>query len=386
MEFLQNFEPELRVESPGRINLIGEHTDYNMGFVLPTAIGKKIIFELRKNDSRNKCQVHSKTYDTGFQLDLNAIEKSSVEWENYILGVLNEISKLTDKLRGFDCTIESNLPTGSGLSSSAALECGLAYGLNELFDLGLSKLEMVKLSQTAEHTFVGTQCGIMDQFASVMSEEGHVLLLDCRSLEYRPIPIHFDPYKLILLNTKVSHNLASSEYNTRKKECEEGVAVIKEDFPEVNFLRDVSIDMLNDVKNRISDTIFNRCSFIIAENKRVHKMAKALTENNLELVGEILYEAHDGISKLYEVSCPESDFLVDFSKSNPNVLGARQTGGGFGGCTLNIVHEDAMDDFISSASKAYKEKFAIDLEAFEVKPSMGTSSHLNFSKPRPGQL
>lgn len=365
------------MESPGRINLIGEHTDYNMGFVLPTAIEKKIIFELRKNDSRNECQVYSKTYDTGFQLDLDAIGKSPVEWENYILGVLNEISKRTDKLRGFDCTIESNLPTGSGLSSSAALECGLAYGLNELFDLGLSKMEMVKLSQIAEHTYVGTQCGIMDQFASVMSEEGHVLLLDCRSLEYRPIPIDFHPYKLILLNTTVSHNLASSEYNTRKRECEIGVAEIKKDFPEVDSLRDVSADMLNRVKDRISETVFNRCSFVIAENERVHRMAEALTGNNLELVGGILYEAHDGISRLYEVSCPESDFLVDFSKSNPKVLGARQTGGGFGGCTLNIVHEDAVEIFISEASKAYKERFDIDLEAFEVKPSMGTVSYSN---------
>lgn len=372
MEFLQNFEPELTVESPGRINLIGEHTDYNMGFVLPTAIEKKIIFELRRNGSRNKCQVFSKTFDTGFSLDLDTIEKSSVEWENYILGVLHEISKRTDKLQGFDCTLKSNLPSGSGLSSSAALECGLAFGLNELFDLGLSKMEIVKLSQTAEHTYVGTQCGIMDQFASVMSEEGHVLLLDCRSLGYQPIPISFNPYRLILLNTKVSHNLASSEYNTRKKECEAGVAEIKKSFPEVDSLRDVSADMLNRVNNRISDTVFNRCSFIIAENKRVHKMAKALIENNLELVGKILYEAHDGISRLYEVSCPESDFLVEFSKSNPEVLGARQTGGGFGGCTLNIVHEDAVDSFISAAEIAYKERFGIDLEAFEVKPSKGT--------------
>jgi len=377
MQFLQNFEPELTVESPGRINLIGEHTDYNMGFVLPTAIEKKIIFEFRKNDSRNKCQVYSKTYDTGFDLDLDTIERSSVEWENYILGVLNEISKRTDKLSGFDCSIVSNLPTGSGLSSSAALECGLAFGLNELFDLGLSKMEMVKLSQIAEHTYVGTQCGIMDQFASVMSEEGHVLLLDCRSLEYEPIPISFHPYKLILLNTKVSHNLASSEYNTRKEECEIGVAEVREDFPKVDSLRDVSVDMLNKIRNRISDTVFNRCSFIIAENERVHKMAKALTENDLELVGEILYEAHDGISRLYEVSCPESDFLVEFSKSNPNVLGARQTGGGFGGCTLNIVHEDAVDEFVLAASKAYKKRFNIDLEPFEVKPSMGTSCHTN---------
>ncbi|MGI9552920.1 MAG: galactokinase [Aurantibacter sp.] len=375
MQFLKNFKPELTVESPGRINLIGEHTDYNMGYVLPTAIEKKIIFKLQRNDSPNKCRIYSKTYNTGFECDLNNIARSSVEWENYILGVLNEISKRTNKLKGFDCTLDSTLPTGSGLSSSAALECGLAFGLNELFDLGLTKMEMVKLSQAAEHTYVGTLCGIMDQFASVMSEEGHVLLLDCRTLDYRPIPINFHPYKLILLNTKVSHNLATSEYNTRKRECEEGVDLIKQDFPEVNSLRDVTADMLDSAKGRMTETVYNRCSFIVVENERVHKMAKALTDNDLELVGELLYEAHDGISKLYEVSCDESDFLVDFSKSNSMVLGARQTGGGFGGCTLNIVHKDAVDSFISAAEMAYKKRFDIDLEAFEVQPSRGTFSY-----------
>ncbi len=377
MHFLENFEPELTVESPGRINLIGEHTDYNMGYVLPTAIEKKIIFKFRRNNSPNICGVYSETYDTGFEVDLNNIAQSEVEWENYILGVVNEISKRTDKLRGFDCTLQSDLPAGSGLSSSAALECGLAYGLNELFDLGFTKMEMVKLSQAAEHTFVGTQCGIMDQFASVMSEEGHVLLLDCRSLDYRPIPINFHPYKLILLNTKVSHNLASSEYNTRKKECEEGVAIIKQDFPEVNSLRDATFEMMESVKGQMPEIVYKRCSFIIAENKRVKKMTRALAVDNLELVGELLYEAHDGISKLYEVSCPESDFLVEFSKSNPKVLGARQTGGGFGGCTLNIVHENAVEEFIVSAAKAYLEKFGIELEPFEVRPSKGTSFSKN---------
>lgn len=367
--------PELTVESPGRINLIGEHTDYNMGYVLPTAIEKKIIFKFQQNDSPNICRVYSQTYDTGFELDLNNIVQSEVEWENYILGVLNEISKRSDKLRGFDCTIESNLPTGSGLSSSAALECGLAFGLNEIFDLGLSKMEMVKLSQIAEHTYVGTQCGIMDQFASVMSEEGHVLLLDCRSLEYRPIPINFQPYKLILLNTKVSHNLATSEYNTRKMECERGVALIKKGFPEVQSLRDVTLAMLDAATENMTKTVYNRCAFIIAENERVQKTATALISNDLKLVGQLLYEAHNGISLLYEVSCPESDFLVEFSKENPSVLGARQTGGGFGGCTLNIVHEDAVDDFTTMATKAYKEKFNIELEHFEVRPSRGTFSY-----------
>ncbi len=372
MEFLKTFTPELTIVSPGRINLIGEHTDYNMGYVLPTAIEKKIIFKLRKNGSDSVCHVYSETYDTGFDLNLNAIARSEVEWENYILGVLNEISVRTNKVRGFDCVLQSDLPTGSGLSSSAALECGLAFGLNELFDLGLSQLEIVQLAQTAEHTYVGTQCGIMDQFASVMSKSGHVILLDCESLEYDYIPIDLHPYKIILLNTKVSHNLASSAYNTRKRECEEGVAIIRRKHPKVKSLRNVTEEMLNASRPEMDATVFDRCSFIVAENKRVLQMANALRKKDLLWAGQLLYAAHHGISKLYEVSCPESDFLVEFSKDNPNVLGARQTGGGFGGCTLNIVHEDEVDAFIATASIAYKKEFDIALEAFEVKPSGGT--------------
>ena len=373
MQFLESFSPELIIESPGRINLIGEHTDYNLGYVLPTAIAKKIVFKFQKNNSDTICNVYSKDFDAGFELDIESISRSSVEWENYILGVLNEISKKTDKLSGFDCIVESNLPTGSGLSSSAALECGMAFGLNELFKIGLSKIDIVQLSQVAEHTYVGTQCGIMDQFASVMSREQHVILLDCRSLKHTQIPINIDPYKIILLNTKVSHNLASSEYNTRKKECEEGVAVLKRQYPEVDSLRDATMQMLESCKNEISDVVYKRCCFIIAENKRVLTAVKALRKNDLQLLGKLLYEAHEGISKLYEVSCPESDFLVDFSIQNNAVLGARQTGGGFGGCTLNIVHQDAVDEFIVTASKAYKESFNIELEAFEVCPNSGTS-------------
>lgn len=373
MHFLKHFSPELVVKSPGRINLIGEHTDYNMGYVLPTAIEKNIKFSLQKNGSDHHCNVYSRTYYTGFEIDLNKISVSRVEWENYILGVLYEISKISNELGGFDCIVESNLPTGSGLSSSAALECGLAFGLNELFGLGLTKLQLVQLSQTAEHTYVGTQCGIMDQFASVMSKAGHVIMLDCRSLKYDYIPIDLFPYRIILLNTKVSHNLASSEYNTRKEECEQGVAIIRKQFPQVDSLRDVNQSMLEECKNNLSQKVYLRCKFIIAENERVIKMAKALKEKDLPTLGCLLYEAHEGISRQYEVSCKESDFLVAFSKKNSNVLGARQTGGGFGGCTLNIVHQDAVLEFIESASKSYKDKFGIQLEAFEVKPSGGTS-------------
>jgi len=376
MRFLENFVPELIVESPGRINLIGEHTDYNLGYVLPTAIEMKITFSFKKNKTKKRCSLYSLDYNRGFTLELDQIARSTVAWENYMLGVLNEILLRTDKLGGFDCTIESGLPIGSGLSSSAALECGMAYGLNELFDLGLSKMEIVQLSQSAEHTFVGTKCGIMDQFASVMSREGHVILLDCKSMDHTQIPIHIAPYRMVLLNTKVSHNLASSEYNTRRRECGEGVQIIQKKYPAILSLRDVTRPILEDCKAEMHQTIYNRCSFIVSENERVLAAAKALRENNLETFGQLLYEAHEGISRLYEVSCPESDFLVDFSKKHIEVLGARQIGGGFGGCILNIVHADAVEHFIRESSEAYRKKFGIDLEAFEVRPSRGTLSYI----------
>ena len=370
---MEHFVPELIIESPGRINLIGEHTDYNLGYVLPTAIDKKITFKFRKNGTENSCQVYSLDFKKAVQIDLDRIVPSKIEWENYILGVLNELTKRTDKLRGFNCHLESSVPTGSGVSSSAALECGLAFGLNELFDLGLSKKEIVELSQTAEHTFVGTQCGIMDQFASVMSEEDHVILLDCRSLEHSYIPIDIKPYKIILINTHVSHNLASSEYNTRKKECEDGVAILQKKFPVVLSLRDATMEMLNSCKNELSSTIYKRCKFIIEENQRVLDVAEALKKNDLRRVGQLLYDGHTGLSKEYEISCPESDFLVEFSKDIPEVLGARQMGGGFGGCTINLVHETALARYIESISKAYIEKFNIQLSTFEGFPGKGTS-------------
>ncbi len=373
MRFLEHFKPELVITSPGRINLIGEHTDYNMGYVLPTAIDKKIIFSFQKNSSPNICNIYSKGYEKGFTIDLNKVEKSEKEWENYILGVVHEIQQLTTMVSGFNCLIESYLPMGSGVSSSAALECGLAFGLNTLFDLALSPIDMVQLSQKAEHTFVGTQCGIMDQFASVMSKKGHVIQLDCESLAYEYIPIKLGPYKLVLLNSNVAHSLASSEYNTRRAECEEGVRIINTKFPLITALRHTSLDELKTCKDLMSATIYKRCKYVIMENERVKIAVDALEQNNVELLGKLLYETHEGLSKTYEVSCPELDFLVDLAKEHTAVIGARLMGGGFGGCTLNIVHEKEVSTFIEVASKQYLAAFDIQLTAFEAIPSGGTS-------------
>ena len=364
---------EIVVNSPGRINIIGEHTDYNNGFVLPTAIDKKIQFKFRKNNSDTLCQVKSVDFDTQFSFDLTKISKSETQWENYILGVIYEIQQLTDKLQGFDCVLESDIPIGSGISSSAALECGLAFGLNELFGLQLTKLQLVELSQRAEHNYVGTKCGIMDQFASVMSKEGHVILLDCQSLEHKYVPINIAPYKLLLLNTNVSHNLASGEYNTRRQQCEEGVAVIQKRYPKVTSLREVTMEMLEEFKLDLSALVYNRCSYVVQEKERTLKAVEALKNNDLESLGVHMYATHHGLQHLYEVSCKELDFLVDFSKKYDQVLGARVMGGGFGGCTINLIHEEAITEFTEKVSEAYFEKFAIKLTAFEAMPSGGTS-------------
>ncbi len=368
---------DLIVDSPGRINIIGEHTDYNNGFVLPTAIDKKIQFKFKKNNTPNTCTVYSANFDTQFSFDLTSVKPSEQQWENYILGVIHEIQLVSDKLEGFDCVLDSNIPVGSGISSSAALECGLAFGLNELFGLGLSKLTIVEIGQRAEHNYVGTKCGIMDQFASVMSIAGHVILLDCQSLEYSYVPLQIEPYKILLLNTNVSHNLASGEYNVRRSQCEEGVAVIQKKYSEVKSLRDVSPEMLAEFKAELPAVIYNRCSYVVDEKVRVLATVEALKNNQLDVMGKNMYETHSGLQHLYEVSCPELDFLVDFSKKHDEVIGARVMGGGFGGCTINIVHKDFVAQFTSEASKAYFEKFNIKLTAFEANPSEGTSIKYN---------
>lgn len=361
------------VNSPGRINIIGEHTDYNNGFVLPTAIDKKIQFKFRKNGSPSQCHVYSTNFDTGFSFDLNTVQPSEHQWENYILGVIHEIQQATDKLEGFDCVLESDIPIGSGVSSSAAMECGLAYGLNELFDLKISKQTIVEMSQRAEHNYVGTKCGIMDQFASVMSKKGHVILLDCQSLDYEYVPMAIEPYKILLLNTNVSHNLASGEYNIRRAQCEKGVALIKSKYPAINSLRDVSPEMLEEFKEKMAPVIYNRCAYVVEEKERVLHSVEALKNNDLSLLGKYMYQTHDGLQNKYEVSCPELDFLVEFSKDHKEVLGARMMGGGFGGCTINIIHKDAIPAFVEKISQAYFEKFKIKLDSFEANPQEGTS-------------
>ncbi len=372
-EFLENFTEELVILSPGRINLIGEHTDYNNGFVLPTAIDKRIIFSFEKNGTDSQCSLYSVTYDTMLHLDLKKIKPSNIEWENYILGVLHELLEITDTVKGFNCIIKSELPIGAGISSSAALECGLAYGLNKLFDLKLQKITLIELSQRAEHNYVGTKCGIMDQFASVMSERHKVILLDCMNTTYKLIDADFDPYTILLLNTNVSHNLASSDYNTRREECEAVVNIISSKYKNIKSLRDVTKSILTEFKQELSSKLYQRASYVIEENERVLLASEVLERGDLQKFGELMYQSHRGLQHQYQVSCKELDFLVDFSENYNQIIGSRMMGGGFGGCTINLIHKDTIDDYLIKIKKAYKDRFTIELTSLIAVPSQGTS-------------
>lgn len=367
----QIFDTELSVDSPGRINLIGEHTDYNNGFVMPTAIDKKIYFNFRKNNSETHCRIYSKTFDRSFEFDIDDIQKGE-GWENYIIGVVNELNLLGKTISGFDCIIESQLPVGSGLSSSAALECGLAGGLNELFNLGLDRVEIVKLSQRAENNFVGMNCGIMDQFASAISKKDHILKLDCRSLEYNFIPADFKNCKLLLLNTNVSHTHTDSGYNSRRKDCEDSVEIIREKYPEVQSLRDVSFEILAEMRPKLSERQYQRCEYVLEENKRVQESAEALENGKLREFGQFMYQSHEGLQHKYEVSCRELDFLVDYSRDKDFIYGSRMMGGGFGGCTINLIEADKIKSFIEEVAPAYHSQFGIELDTIIANADEGT--------------
>lgn len=361
------------ISSPGRINLIGEHTDYNEGFVLPAAIDKRIYMRLSKNGTKATCRIRSKGFGSVLVADLFSLKPGTESWHNYVLGVLNELQLLTQGLKGFDCVMYTEVPAGSGVSSSAALECGLAYGLNELFELGLDKWKLIKLSQRAEHNFVGTKCGIMDQFSSILGKKDHAMLLNCQSLEFEYIPTKLAPYVILMLNTNVTHNLSTSGYNTRREESFSGLKIVTDYFGIKNSFREINLEMVNECREQLGELRYRRCSYVLEENQRVLKAAEALKRNDIVELGRLLYKSHKGQSEKYEVSCPELDFLVKFSKGFKEILGSRMVGGGFGGCTLNLIHKDAITDFVDKVSKAYERNFKIKLSHFVTVPSQGTS-------------
>lgn len=372
-DFTRNFneEPTI-VRSPGRVNIIGEHTDYNNGFVLPAAIDKAIYVAVSpRNDETIK--LYSGEFDEFFETSLKTLKPTDRFWPNYILGVADQLLKRGYSIKGFNLTIDGDVPIGSGLSSSAAVECATAFALNQIFKLGIDKKDLAFIGQKAEHTFAGVMCGIMDQFASVFGKKDHVIKLDCQSLDYEYVPLELEGYKILLLNTNVKHSLGSSEYNTRRAQCEQGVAWVKEHHREVNSLRDVTMEMLHQYVEPKDKLIYQRCKYVVEEKERLLTGCEDLKKGDLESLGKKMFQTHDGLSKEYEVSCKELDFLVDAVRNNPDVVGARMMGGGFGGCTINIVKEEAIDALIDRLEEDYEKNMGLKLTAYIAQVENGTS-------------
>lgn len=373
-KFLERYKKEpLLIRSPGRINLIGEHTDYNEGFVMPAAIDREIIFAIAPSGGP-EASIYSPRHDEAVQFDPGNPQKIKEPfWANYLLGVARQFVDKGYPLRPFDCVVDGDVPTGAGLSSSAALECGFAFALNELHSYSIPRLELLHMAQWSEHHFVGVKCGIMDQFSSMMGAEGKAFVLDCRTLAYHYFPVDLKDYTIVLCDTLVKHSLANSAYNTRRQECEQGVSILRTYYPDIKSLRDVTHAMLEKHGHELSEKVFDRCTFVVGENERVLGAAHDLEQDDLVSFGKKMYASHEGLSRQYEVSCPELDFLVAQAKGAQGVLGSRMMGGGFGGCTINIVHKSLVDTFIETLGIAYFKNFGFEMKTYVVHLTDGTS-------------
>jgi galactokinase len=358
--------------SPGRVNILGEHTDYNHGFVLPAAIDMSmyVAISLRAD---NMISLIASAYDEKIDCSLDNLKPTSVQWPNYVLGIVDQLQKIGAKLGGFNMVINGEIPLGAGLSSSAAIGCSVIYALNDMFQLNLQKLEMVHLAQQSENVFAGVKCGIMDQFASIYGKVDSVIKLDCESLEYEYIPFNLEGIKIVLFNTNVKHSLAFSEYNTRRQECEAGVNLIRKIYKDIETLRDVDMEMLDKYVYPVDQLIYKRCRYVIEEYNRLLEACEDLVKGDIHALGKKMYETHHGLSKSYEVSCKELDYLVDFVKKEPSVLGARMMGGGFGGCTINLVREDAVEELTGRISAAYEQEMKLPLSTYIAQISNGAS-------------
>jgi galactokinase len=364
-------EPTLIVRAPGRINLIGEHTDYNGGFVLPAAIDKAIwLAASPRTDGRFAF----------FAADLRAffISENSVpvfqkekNWANYLLGIISEARRDGLEIGGLNVAFGGDVPLGAGLSSSAALESGMVFAANEIFGLALSKMDMVRLAQRGEHNFVGMKCGIMDMFASVMGRENHVVRLDCRALDFEYFPFETNDHCLLLLDSGVKHQLVDSEYNTRREECEHGVKILQKFDARIGSLRDVSAAFLGKHRAELPKKVSQRCQFVVEEIGRVEAACEALQQRDFRRLGGLMFAGHDGLNLQYEVCVPETNFLVEDARGR--ILGARQMGGGFGGCTLNLLKTSDMDAFREEISESYRRAFGLDLKAYPVRLAAGAA-------------
>ena len=382
-----NYAPLLAVQSPGRINLIGEHTDYNNGFVLPAAIDKYIKVAIGKRTDGN-LQMAAIDLGETILLPIENIKPHPTQWVNYIIGVVFQvIQKLNQKknnnhaslsamMQGFDICIQGNIPSGAGLSSSAAVECAVLFILNELYQLEYTKMEMALMAQKAEHQFAGVKCGLMDMFASLHGQKNKVILLDCASLNYTYYPLVLKDYSIVLFDTQIKHALASSEYNTRRLECEQGLKMIQEKYPSIKTFRDISIEKVEEClafnHNSTNAKIYQRCKYVVEEIERVQLAVKDLAAGDMLAFGKKMFATHEGLSKLYEVSCPELDFLVEAVKQNQNVIGARMMGGGFGGCTINIIKNSELEAISQEIAANYLSAYQQPLAIYSTSIEAGT--------------
>jgi galactokinase len=370
--FIEKFGREpLLVRAPGRINFIGEHTDYNDGLVMPAAINRQIFMAIALNDTA-ECHLFSPDLNEAHSFPISDL-KPGPGWSNYLQGVMQGMKLIGIESKGVDVLVTGNIPLGAGLSSSAALCCGFGRGYSQVVGSELAPLAIAKIAQFAEHHFAGVKCGLMDQYASVFGKKGHALLFDCQSLSHEYVPFDYPDITILLIDTKVKHKLADSEYNNRREACELGAALVMRKYPEVRSLRHVTSAMLNELQADFPDDVLMRCRYVVEELQRTRQAAQFLKQHQLEAFGKLLYQTHAGLSEQYEVSCPEADFLVDIAKGNSNVLGARMMGGGFGGCTINLVRKAETNTFKNLARARYSIQFDREPEFYEVEITDGVS-------------
>ncbi len=346
-------EKPLLVVSPGRVNLIGEHTDYNEGFVLPGATDKAVVFAVAPRADA-VCHFVSRDFDQEFRCEIGAFHRSPLRWPDYLQGVIDQFLKAGYRVGGLNCVFGGDIPIGAGMSSSAAIEGGLAFALDALSGLGLDGLTLARLAQKAEHEFVGVRCGIMDQFINIHGREKSVLKIDCRSLEYERIPFDREDLRIVVSDTLVRRELASSEYNVRRGQCEAGVAALKAHDPSISSLRDVGLDLLREHRAELDPVVFRRCEYVVRENTRVGDACDALARGDFAVFGGLMNLSHAGLRDDYEVSSPELDALVEAARRVPGVLGARMMGAGFGGCTISLVEAGALPEFEARVARDYE--------------------------------
>ena len=356
--------PDILVSAPGRVNLIGEHTDYNDGFVLPVAIDRVVTVAVGRRRDERVC-LYSVNFDERSCFDLRGFKKEQTSfWANYPKGVIAELQGRGHRLSGFDAAVYGDVPIGAGLSSSAAIETAFAYGLVRLNEIDLTQVEMAKLCQRAENRFVGVNCGIMDQFISTLGRRAHALLIDCRDLSYEYVPLPAEEVSLVVCNSGVKRGLVDSEYNTRRAQCQEGVRILAEGLSGVRALRDISLDQLEQHRTLLPEVVMRRCRHVISENERVSSAVRCLRRGDAAGFGEGMYRSHHSLRDDYEVSCEELDLLVEIARSIDGVIGARLTGAGFGGCTVNLVASDRAQSFVQEISERYQARTGIQLESY----------------------